>query len=159
MAGINDILGQILGGGQGGNLDIQKLVGPVMEMVQSKGGLQGLISQLQSSGLGDQVGSWIGTGENAKVDPTALANAVGMENVKELAAKTGLPVERVTGDLGQLLPNLIDKLSPGGAIPGVSQASELAKSIPGAEGVADQLTKMLGGLLGGSAGGGAGAAQ
>lgn len=141
MAGINDILGA------GGPVDVQKLLGPVLEMVQSApGGVQGLIGQLQGSGLGEQVSSWLGTGDNASVDPAKLASALGPEQVQALAAKAGVPVEQAQSALSSLLPTVIDKLSPGGSIPGADQLAELAKKIPGAESV----TGLLGGLLGGS---------
>lgn len=141
MAGINDIFGE------GGAVDVQKLLGPVLELVQNApGGLQGLMGQLQSSGLGEQVSSWVGTGQNAAVDPSKLASAIGPEQVQALAAKAGVSVEQAQSALSSLLPQVVDKLSPAGSIPGADQVAELAKKIPGAESV----TGLLGGLLGGS---------
>ena len=41
------------------------------------GGLPALLQQLQSSGLTDQVASWISTGQNQPVDGTQLQKALG----------------------------------------------------------------------------------
>lgn len=148
MSGINEVLGGLFG--SGGAVDVQKMLGPVLEMVQSTpGGIHGLLGQLSSSGLGDQVSSWVGMGENAMVDPTRLTSALGPEKVQALAAKAGVSVEQAAGSLAAILPQLVDRLTPAGAIPGVDQAAELAKKIPGAEGISDQVTGLLGGLLGG----------
>lgn len=147
MAGLNDLAGMF---GSGGSADVQKLVQPMLEMVQSTpGGLQGLLGQLQSSGLGEQVSSWVGTGDNAKIDPSALTSALGPQNVQAMAAKAGVPVEQASAALSSLLPQVVDKLTPGGSIPGVDQVAELVKKIPGADGITDQVTGLLGGLLGG----------
>ncbi len=151
MTGINEILGGVFGAG--GTVDVQKMLGPVVELVQTTpGGIQGLLTQLQNSGLGEQVTSWIGPGENALVDPTKLTSALGPETVQALAQKAGVPLEQAASSLAALLPQIVDKLSPGGTIPGVDQAADLAKKIPGAEGVTDQVTGLLKGLLGGHAG-------
>lgn len=148
MAGINEALSGLFA--SGGTVDVQKMLGPVMEMVQgTPGGIKGLVGQLQSSGLGEQVSSWIGTGANARVDPGKLTSALGTEKVQALAAKAGVPVEQAASSLATLLPQLVDKLTPSGSIPGVDQAAELAKRIPGAEGITDQVSGLIGGLLGG----------
>ena len=148
MASINETLNSLFGAG--GPVDVQKMVGPVTELVQgTPGGVRGLVSQLQNSGLRDQVGTWVGSGENAKVDPSRLADAIGPERVQALAAKAGVSVEQARASLSALLPQMIDKLTPGGSIPGVDQAAELARKIPGAEGVTDQVTGLLNSLLAG----------
>jgi uncharacterized protein YidB (DUF937 family) len=148
MPSINEALSGLFGAG--GTVDVQKMIGPVMEMVASTpDGIKGLVGQLQSSGLGEQVSTWVGTGENAKVDPSKLTAALGPERVQAVAAKAGVSVEQAASSMAALLPQLVDKLTPGGSIPGADQAAELAKKIPGAEGLTDQVTGLLGGLLGG----------
>ena len=149
MPGISETLSGLFG--SGGTVDVPKMLGPVVEMVQSTpGGVQGLVGQLQSSGLGEQVSSWVGTGENARVDPSKLTAALGPERVQAVAAKAGVSVEQAATSMSALLPQLVDKLTPGGQIPGAEQAADLAKRIPGAEGVTDEVTGLLSGLLRGS---------
>ncbi len=146
MAGINEVFGGLFG--SGGTVDVQKYVGPVLDLVQNSGGVKGVVSQLQNAGLGEQVSSWVGTGENAKVDPSKLTSALGPEKVQAMAGKAGVSLQEASGSLSALLPQVIDKLTPGGSIPGADQAAELAKKIPGAEGLTDQLSSLLGGRFG-----------
>jgi uncharacterized protein YidB (DUF937 family) len=150
MAGVQDLLSGVLGGGGSGATDnITKLIQPVMDMIQNNGGLQSVLSQLQNSPIGGQVASWIGTGDNQPVSSDDLAAAVGEDKVEALAQESGLPVEEVKGGLSEILPNLVNKLSPGGQIPGADQIGDIVKQIPGAEQFQDQLGSLLGGLLGG----------
>ena len=149
MAGLEDLLGGIAGGqggtpdlgallgqltgGQGG-LDVGQLsllAGPLLQQLQSSGGLESLLGNLQAGGLGDQVQSWIGTGANQAVDPSALANALGDDQVQALASQTGMSVEQTQQGLAQLLPGVIDQLSPNGQLPGGDQASALLGQLGG----------------------------
>ncbi|MDR3379692.1 YidB family protein, partial [Cupriavidus basilensis] len=69
-------------------------------------------------GLGEQVNSWIGTGANQAVSPSALASALGGTGALEsLAEKTGLSQDDVAAHLSEGLPELIDKLTPQGQVP------------------------------------------
>ena len=67
MAGIQDILGGIMGSGGQIPADLQKLAEPILQMIQQNGGLQQIIGQLQNSPIGEQVNSWLGTGANQAV--------------------------------------------------------------------------------------------
>lgn len=152
MAGLDQLLQQLLGGSgtSAGGLDIAKLTalaGPLLQQLQSSGGLQGLLNQLQSQGLGQQADSWVGTGANEAVDPQALGNALGEQNVEALAQQSGMSAQDVTAGLSQILPGLVDKLSPGGQLPtSADDLTGMLSQIPGG----DQLGGMLGGLLGGT---------
>lgn len=151
MAGIGDLLGGMLGGGQGGSggADIQKLIQPILEMLQSGGGIQGLLEKLQGSAVGQQASSWVSAGPNVPVDPDSLASAIGVDKVQELASKAGVPVEQAKEGLSQVLPGLVDKLTPSGSMPGADQFGEILNQIPGADQFAEQLKGILGGLFGG----------
>ena len=137
MAGIEDILGGLTGaqGGAGG-MDLgqlQSMAGPLMEMVNQNGGLEGILAKLQSGGLGDLVSSWLGQGANAPVSPDQLSQALGADNVAQMASEAGVSPEQVSADLSTMLPGLVDQLSPNGELPS-----------------ADDLSSILGGLFGGS---------
>jgi uncharacterized protein YidB (DUF937 family) len=100
------------------------------------GGLAGMLGQLTQAGLGDQVKSWVGTGQNMPVSADQLSQAMGGDTMGKLAQQMGLGQGEVAGHLSQLLPQLIDKLTPDGQVP---QA--------GAAGGLGDLAGMLGGLL------------
>jgi uncharacterized protein YidB (DUF937 family) len=94
------------------------LVSTVMQMINNQpGGLAGLVQQFHDKGLGSLVTSWVGTGQNLPISADQLQHVLGSEQVKELAAKAGISPETASSHLSQLLPMLIDHLTPGGQVP------------------------------------------
>jgi len=81
------------------------------------GGLGGLLEKLQQSGHGEVTKSWIGSGQNQPISPGSLGSALGPSIIKALAEKTGVSEQEVTAQLSQLLPGLVDKLTPQGRLP------------------------------------------
>jgi uncharacterized protein YidB (DUF937 family) len=103
-----------LGGGDKNN----DLMSVVMNLVGGqKGGLNGLISQFTSKGLGDVVGSWVSTGKNLPVSGDQLKGVLGDDTIKSIASKLGMDGKTVTGQLSNLLPQVVDKLTPDGKVP------------------------------------------
>lgn len=109
--GLLDQLGGMLN--QGGNNDF---VGAITNLIDQQGGLGGLAQQLQNGGLGDIVSSWVGTGANLPVSAEALQQALGSEQISQIAARLGLSPDQAAGGLAQLLPQVVDKLTPNGQI-------------------------------------------
>lgn len=120
MGLLDQLAGQVIG-----SLGAQKqdpvsqsdLLGGVMNLINNAGGLQGILQQLQASGIADQVASWIGTGENAPVSGNQIADALGSDKVAQIAQHAGVEPEHAATGLAQLLPQIIDKLTPGGQVP------------------------------------------
>ena len=81
------------------------------------GGLGGLLEKFQQSGHGDVAKSWVGSGQNQPIPPGSLGSALGPSIIKTLSEKTGLSEQEVTAHLSQLLPGLVDKLTPQGRLP------------------------------------------
>jgi uncharacterized protein YidB (DUF937 family) len=81
------------------------------------GGLGGLLNQFQQSGLGDVMKSWIGPGQNQPISPNQLGSALGPQIIKILAQKTGMSEQEITTHLSQILPNVVDTLTPNGRLP------------------------------------------
>jgi uncharacterized protein YidB (DUF937 family) len=81
------------------------------------GGLGGLLNKLQSGGLGSLANSWVGTGPNQPVSPGQLGSALGPDLIKTLAERTGLSEEDLTKQLSQVLPGVVDNLTPAGRLP------------------------------------------
>ena len=81
------------------------------------GGLGGLLEKLQESGHGEVTKSWIGSGQNQPISPGSLGSALGPAIIKALSEKTGLSEQELTAQLSQLLPGLVDKLTPQGRLP------------------------------------------
>ncbi|HET7868432.1 MAG TPA: YidB family protein [Burkholderiaceae bacterium] len=83
------------------------------------GGLDGLLHRMQRGGLGDVANSWISNGQNLPISPEQLQSVLGTEVLNGLAEQFGLG--RAHGDvawqLSQLLPQVVDKLTPDGQAP------------------------------------------
>lgn len=100
-----------------GGLDPQMLMALVGSLLASSGGLQGLLAKLQSGGLGDAVQSWIGTGANQPVSGDQLGSALGPDLMGMIASQLGGSPAQASGTLADLLPGLIDQLTPKGQLP------------------------------------------
>src|ERR1700688_3814705 len=83
----------------------------------SQGGLSAIVAKLQQAGLGDQVKSWIGNGQNLPIPADPLQQGVGRDTVKQLAARFNIPVDQITQILAQQLPRAVDHASPDGKLP------------------------------------------
>ncbi|MBV5269411.1 MAG: DUF937 domain-containing protein [Afipia sp.] len=83
----------------------------------SEGGLSAIVARLQQAGFGDQVKSWIGTGQNLPISAQQLQQVLGSDVVKQLATRFGIPVDQLSTVLAQVLPTAIDQASPKGTLP------------------------------------------
>ena len=117
MGLLDQILGGVTGqsagasGAQGGLLQV------AMQLVNSyPGGLPGLLAKLNEGGLGQQAQSWVSTGQNLPVSAEQLMHALGGGQLGALAQQFGLSGEQAAGGLADLLPDVVDKLTPSGAV-------------------------------------------
>jgi uncharacterized protein YidB (DUF937 family) len=78
--------------------------------------MQGLLNKLQQSGLGTQVSSWLGDGKNLPITADQLRAALGNEQIQQLAAHFGLPMDKILATVAENLPAIVDKLSPNGKL-------------------------------------------
>lgn len=110
-----DLAGQLLGGSQQGGG--QNLLSEVMAMVNNHpGGLAGLVQSFQQGGLGDVVNSWVGTGQNMPISADQIQNVLGSGQLQSLASKLGISPGDAGSHLSQLLPAVIDQLTPNGQV-------------------------------------------
>lgn len=102
----------------------------VLEMIQNHpGGVSGMVEAFHNKGLGGVVNSWIGTGENQAVTPDQIQQALGSAPVQALAQKLGVSPEQAGSTLSQLLPTIVDKLSPNGAVPEHSNLLQMGEGL------------------------------
>ena len=113
--GILDNLSNAVGGGDSSS---SSLTGHVLDMIKNHpGGIAGLVQSFQSNGLGSIVSSWIGTGQNLPVTGDQVESALGSDKIASLAAKAGISPDQAKSALSQILPQVVDRLSPNGQIP------------------------------------------
>ena len=108
MGLFDGLLGGIVGAG---------MVSVVNGILEKHGGLQGVVSQFEKNGFGPTVNSWVGTGPNLPIAPGDVHKALGPDLLQQLSEKSGLSVQELTQQLSQLLPQAVDKMTPGGSIP------------------------------------------
>ena len=89
------------------------------------GGLGGLLNKLQQGGLGNVANSWVGSGQNQPASPGQLGSALGPNILKTLAQQSGLSEDELTKQLSQVLPGLVDKLTPNGRLPTMAELSKM----------------------------------
>ena len=89
------------------------------------GGLGGLVNKLQQGGLGDVVNSWVGSGQNQPVSPSQLGSALGPSVIKTMSQLTGLSEEDLTKQLSQVLPGVVNGLTPNGRVPTAAELSKM----------------------------------
>ena len=99
------------------------------------GGLSGLADKFNQAGMGELISSWIGKGENLPISAEQIASVLGSDTVSSIASQLGIDPAQASSQLSQMLPGLIDKLTPDGVAP------------EGGLGNAGDLMGMLGGLL------------
>jgi uncharacterized protein YidB (DUF937 family) len=101
------------GAGQEGEGSLQALT----KMLSANGGVQGLMAKMSSNGLGQQVQSWIGTGENKPVSGAQVSQALDTDSLNKMAQETGSTPEKVSDDVAKVLPEVVNKATPDGQVP------------------------------------------
>lgn len=131
------------GGGLGGLMGLvannPQLLQAVLSLLDNngaQGGLGGLLQKFQQAGLGDVIGSWVGSGDNQPISSEQLGKVLGADALSGVAAKLGVDPADAASQLANILPGLIDQLTPQGQAPAAGLGS------------AGDLMGMLGGLLG-----------
>jgi uncharacterized protein YidB (DUF937 family) len=124
MGLLDSVLGGVLGSGQqqGGAGALINIVAGMLANSSGGpsaggGGLGGLAEQFQKNGMGDVMNSWIGKGENLPIAPDQLGHVLGGDLLGKLTQHTGMGQGDLLGQLSQLLPQIVDKATPDGAIP------------------------------------------
>jgi len=152
VGGLGDLIGGLAGGlaGDGGLDDVlEKLTGsggtppgrlggmlaglvPVVSGMLEHGGLQKVLAQLEASGLGSQAASWIGTGPNQGISAADAENVLGSAQLAEIAGKLGVSPNEAAGAVAQVLPAVVDTISPQGELPPQADVdAELARLADG----------------------------
>lgn len=125
MGLLDSVVGALGAGGQGG--EGGGLAQMVMQFIQSQpGGLQGLVEQFSKAGFGEQMQSWVGTGANLPISGDQLHGVLSKLDLGGLMQQFGLAQgsEKLDG-LAQLLPQVVDKMTPNGVVEPGSDAGGL----------------------------------
>lgn len=116
MGLLDQVVGAMSGQqGEGGNA----LLNGVLQLVNNPqtGGLSGLVQAFQNGGLGDIAKSWVSTGQNLPISAEQIQSVLGNAQLQSLAAQAGIDTGQLSGQLAQLLPQVVDRLTPDGTVP------------------------------------------
>lgn len=137
--GLGGLVGNLLGGATQGQAQdggapsgISAMLLPaVLGWVQQQGGVGNVVSSLTSSGLGAQVQSWVGNGDNQAIGTQAITQVLGSDQVTQLAAKMGVSSEQIQSGVAALLPQVINHLTPSGDASNHAESNDLLTSALG----------------------------
>jgi len=117
MSFLNDLLGTHV---RNAAVDAT-LMSTASQLIEKAGGVQGLAGVLQQHGLGEAVQSWVGTGANQPISGELLGQALqngGLGSlVEEAASKLGMDQNELLGQIAQVLPHVVNSLTPDGQMP------------------------------------------
>lgn len=131
LGGLGGMLGSVLGGASndpdngaparpafGGKGAMMAVLLPLaMQWVQRSGGIGAVLQKFQQRGYSQQAASWISTGDNEPVDAQAVTDVMGEGELSSLSRQLGLSHDEVAGGMAQILPQVVNHLTPEGGVP------------------------------------------
>jgi uncharacterized protein YidB (DUF937 family) len=111
MTMIDDLMKKA-GGGDAAK--VAQKVGPLLEQV---GGVDGLVKKFESAGLGGVAKSWISTGSNEPVSPGQVKEALGQQQLEQVANEANVSPDQAAEGLSKVLPEAVDNLTPNAEVP------------------------------------------
>ena len=88
-----------------------------MRWVQRNGGMDAVMDKFRQKGLGRQAQSWMSTGDNETIDGGSVEQVVGREELQQMARRLGVPEEQVAQAFAEIMPEMVDKMTPDGQMP------------------------------------------
>lgn len=134
--GLGDILGSVLGGqatggrtsrsGFGGKgMLIAALMPMVLSWIKRNGGLSGALSKITGMGYDNQARSWMSNQEaNDNLDPNEITRLFDESEIQQVATHTGANEMEVRQGLAELLPEVMNQLTPNGNLDNEPEANE-----------------------------------
>ena len=130
---LGQVLGSVLGGGMGGALGnnmgssgvsrsgfggkgmlMAALLPVVLMFIQRNGGLSGALDKIRNMGFGQQANSWMSTDQNEFIDAGNIAQLFDQQDIDQVAQQTGADTHEIQQGLAELLPQVMDNLTPNG---------------------------------------------
>ena len=118
MGLLDGLLGRAPGGttsdaGMGAN----PLMQIALQLLQQNGGVAGVLDKFRQAGYADHADSWQSTGQNLPISGSVLQEVLGSGTIGQIAQQLGVSHGEAAGGLAQVLPQIVDKLTPGGVVP------------------------------------------
>ena len=123
---LNSVMGQMTGGTSQGGAGLpgmgtqsgNPMLQMVLQMIQQHGGIGGVLQQFEQAGHGGAVQSWLQPGApNQSISGDVLQQVLGSGSLAEIAQKFGMSPQQAASGVAQALPDVIDHMTPDGAVP------------------------------------------
>lgn len=129
---LGSLLGSLTGKSKGGGgAAALTTLAPLVGSMLAGGGLQKIVSGLESQGAGDAAKSWVATGANQPVSGAQVKNAVGADQLAQVASKLGVSHDQAAEVLAKVIPHVVDKASPSGESPTEDALQAVLKKLGG----------------------------
>ncbi len=140
--GLGDVLGGLTrgggrsgaGGGSGGMGGMLAALAPMLGAALAGGGLQKLLSGFQANGMDDKVQSWVGPGDNAPLSAAEVESVVSADQIAEIAQRLGVSPEEAASVLADVIPDVVNGVTPDGQLPDQSQLDDVFSQLTQAGG-------------------------
>ncbi|WP_427912539.1 YidB family protein [Ramlibacter sp. MMS24-I3-19] len=106
-----------VGSGSGRNAMLALMLPLVLQWVQRNGGIGNVLQRVNQHGYGGHADSWLGTGANAPLPPQAAHELLGHDELANLSSQLGVGEDEVADGFSEILPEVVDQLSPQGKLP------------------------------------------
>jgi uncharacterized protein YidB (DUF937 family) len=103
--------------GSGNQAQSSNLLGVAMSMLQQNGGLTGVLDMFRQNGMAQHADSWVGAGPNMPITGDQIQQVFGDSSMASIGSQLGQPPGQASSLMAQLLPELINHLTPQGQIP------------------------------------------
>ena len=96
----------------------------VLGLIQSHGGLSGLLSKFQGNGMGNKAQSWVGIDtDNDGLDAKDILGLFGQAQIDDVCRQVGADQNAVCQGIAELLPEVVNDLTPQGDLQNEQQAN------------------------------------
>lgn len=125
---LGSILGSVLGGqsqtqhtntsgGMNKSMLLLALLPIVLSFIQQNGGLSGILSKFNNDGLGNKAQSWVNIDkDNDGIDAGDVIRLFGQDEIANISKQTGASQNDVALGIAELLPEMMNDLTPHGDV-------------------------------------------
>lgn len=119
---LQNVLGQVMGGGNMAGANVPHAANPMLQMVlsmiQQNGGIGGLLQQFEQAGHGQAAQSWVRPGApNVPISGDILQQVLGSGALSQIAQQFGMSPQVAASQMAQALPGVVDHMTPDGVVP------------------------------------------
>ncbi len=124
LGGLGGLLGANQGGGMNKSALLVALLPVVLAFIQKNGGLSGVMSKFNGAGLQSQAQSWVNVDSaNDGLDANDVMQLFGDSQISQVCQQTGASQGEVCQGIAELLPTVVNELTPEGSLATEPQAN------------------------------------